>query len=965
MATAGKLYTEERMTGSIASDTPFLQGSMAANAGAAFVDKTLTKSGTAADAKEVGDRLQKMNTAIDGKQPKGDYALKSEIPSIPDVPVKSVNNKTGDVQLSASDVGARPSTWTPSAEDVGADARGTADKKVSEHNTSDASHNDIRLLITGLTTRLNAVANSTDTDLDQLAEIVAYIKANKSLIDSVTTSKVNVADIIDNLTTSVSNKPLSAKMGVQLKALIDAIKIPTTLPASDVYSWAKQPQKPSYNKTEVGLGNVNNERQYSANNPPPYPVASVNGKTGAIQLGAADVGAASAAKVSELFEAIVYVTPQMFGAVGDGVADDTVAMQSAFDDVAENGKYLFIPQGKYKVTRPITVNFHRDSPTVRNFLRKIIGAGCGSYESMWDNSVIIGYNIPAYRGVIELIGDGNTWDTQTTIEDLAIMCDKASCDPMSFALMYGDARSFRLQRVKLEGHNGIYARCGSIVNENGQSITHGYGQIDVKFEQCDIFTYEDSTRGFAFLPEGVITGDYDTMDNISVDSCWIRGVWVITSVNVMFQSCQVCIRNVINKEITTNNVGLLSGHELDYATGFYVAQAMSAVFQNCYFEDYRRGIHITPTLGNVRNVSIMNCYINPGCNQFNTDGTRLCADYGVRISNGASGKVVRNVLVQNNVFRFIEGDTEFVIANVSNEFANHFVFRDNCTTNTQEVPKVVNTTKSGYDIQNGADSGASVRSITNSEDGKTFTIELTNDKSYSFNTSVSTPVKGTDYFTDEEIDEITGNAAALAKAGLQQIPTPTWVESVSQMADKSKNYVLLESGNIWAYMKRTKIIGGGNVPNFTNCMDNPNAYIKNGQRYSQSSAAFKAQASDCAVVIPLPSASSYTIRVRGATWDGCEYQTSFYFGQTNQNFTGSVDAGDPTMFSRKVEDNGDLTITTVKPIDGKTYSYYVFHVAAGVDASKLIVTVNEEITYTTVEPTVQVVEEWTDTGHHI
>lgn len=258
MATAGKLYTEERMTGSIASDTPFLQGSMAgaANAGAAFVDKTLTKSGTAADAKEVGDRLQKMNTAIDGKQPKGDYALKSEIPSIPDVPVKSVNNKTGDVQLSASDVGARPSTWTPSAEDVGADARGTADKKVSEHNTSDASHNDIRLLITGLTTRLNAVANSTDTDLDQLAEIVAYIKANKSLIDSITTSKVNVADIIDNLTTSVSNKPLSAKMGVELKKLIDAIKIPTTLPASDVYDWAKQPQKPTYTAGEVGAASA-------------------------------------------------------------------------------------------------------------------------------------------------------------------------------------------------------------------------------------------------------------------------------------------------------------------------------------------------------------------------------------------------------------------------------------------------------------------------------------------------------------------------------------------------------------------------------------------------------------------------------------------------------------------------------------------------------------------------------------
>ena len=42
---------------------------------------------------------------------------------------------------------------------------------------------------------------------------------------------------------------------------------------------------------DVGLGNLDNELQYSASNPPPYPVASVNGKTGAVNLTANDVGA--------------------------------------------------------------------------------------------------------------------------------------------------------------------------------------------------------------------------------------------------------------------------------------------------------------------------------------------------------------------------------------------------------------------------------------------------------------------------------------------------------------------------------------------------------------------------------------------------------------------------------------------------------------------------------------------------
>lgn len=142
---------------------------------------------------------------------------------IDDAPVKSVNGKTGAVKLAASDVGARPSTWTPSATDVGADPKGTANTAISTHNVSTDAHNDLRLLIDGLTSRLNALANSTDEDLDQMAEMVAYIKENRELISGITTNKVNVADIINNLTTNVSNKPLSAAQGVALKALIDAL----------------------------------------------------------------------------------------------------------------------------------------------------------------------------------------------------------------------------------------------------------------------------------------------------------------------------------------------------------------------------------------------------------------------------------------------------------------------------------------------------------------------------------------------------------------------------------------------------------------------------------------------------------------------------------------------------------------------------------------------------------------------
>lgn len=116
------------------------------------------------------------------------------------------------------------------ASEVGADPSGTAAAQVAAHNTGTDTHSDIRLLIQDLTGRLNALADSDDTTLDQLSEIVAYIKSNRDLIDAVTTSKVSVTDIVNDLATNVSNKPLSASQGVALKALIDAITIPTALP---------------------------------------------------------------------------------------------------------------------------------------------------------------------------------------------------------------------------------------------------------------------------------------------------------------------------------------------------------------------------------------------------------------------------------------------------------------------------------------------------------------------------------------------------------------------------------------------------------------------------------------------------------------------------------------------------------------------------------------------------------------
>jgi hypothetical protein len=182
--------------------------------------------------------------------------------------------------------------------------------------------------------------------------------------------------------------------------------------------------------------------------------------------------------------------------------------------------------------------------------------------------------------------------------------------------------------------------------------------------------------------------------------------------------------------------------------------------------------------------------------------------------------------------------------------------------------------------------------------------------------------------------------------------TPEFAESVEWLeenGDTSKVYVLPD-GYIYGYIS-TKT-EGESVPNFTNVMDNPNAYIRDGERYSHSGQAFKGETTDCSIIIPI-SAGQHTIRVRGAG-NGAKYNNYIYFDLNND---GIFELTSDT-WSRTVQDNGDIVITT--PILSSA-GLATFAVATGFNEAELIVTIDEEITYTVTEG--GVVYKWANTGH--
>ena len=131
---------------------------------------------------------------------------------------------------------------------IDAEAKGTT----ATHNVAVDAHNDIRLLITNLANKLNAFLDVDDETLDQVSEIIKLVNDNVTTLEGILATKVNIADIVNNLTTNVSDKPLSAAQGVALKTITEGIQNELNTHEANV----SNPH--AVTAEQVGLGKVNN-----------------------------------------------------------------------------------------------------------------------------------------------------------------------------------------------------------------------------------------------------------------------------------------------------------------------------------------------------------------------------------------------------------------------------------------------------------------------------------------------------------------------------------------------------------------------------------------------------------------------------------------------------------------------------------------------------------------------------------
>ncbi|MFQ5428048.1 MAG: glycosyl hydrolase family 28-related protein [Thermodesulfobacteriota bacterium] len=368
------------------------------------------------------------------------------------------------------------------------------------------------------------------------------------------------------------------------------------------------------------------------------------------------------------------VTHPDFGAKGDGVTDDTSAIQAAFDAVAATGgiRTVYFPSGAYIITGVININ--KNNLSVR-------GEGESSIIKVQDNT---GDLRPGGYGAMFLIAAGSSHITVRNLQFDGNADNNTTSTYSGISGINTDHLTVRDTLIKNTPFNGILLSATTLPHTNfkitGNSLSNiGWRGIQVAYGDTGIVSgnniFSSGNHGIAVTfgttrgahssrrvvvtnnvinrsipPSTILTGQVESGMMIVIGQA---SLYVVVDSNVCYDN-----RNAADDGIATGGEPgatgpfyhsiVISNNSVTYAGGFGIdATSHCVVIGNVIQYAATHGIVVTGDLGPMRkNVLITdNLIYNPNFSNASGTGGIVVRD---AVDNGATWKRIR--ILNNTVF---------------------------------------------------------------------------------------------------------------------------------------------------------------------------------------------------------------------------------------------------------------------------------------------------------------------------
>jgi hypothetical protein len=241
------------------------------------------------------------------------------------------------------------------------------------------------------------------------------------------------------------------------------------------------------------------------------------------------------------------VSVKDFGAVGDGVTDDTVAIQDALDAVSAGGATIYFPAGNYKISKGLSVT--KDQTT-------LLGAGKFNTEI----SPLASFDRVTYDALIT-IGDGTSTDNgaNCVLQNLSVISTYNNDGDDVSGVCNNNYYNTDIINCELKGGNPDNRQTGGIYIKRG---------LHIRISECNLH----NGYGYGALLSG---GNDITFSNCAFDE---TQAGIVTDNNVFRMRIENCVFG--NLQNNTGYPAAKTGSMIDLTTGAHdVAQIIDCVFE--------------------------------------------------------------------------------------------------------------------------------------------------------------------------------------------------------------------------------------------------------------------------------------------------------------------------------------------------------------------------------------------------